>query len=642
MEARAEPARAEGLRRAGQRRHRSRARSGKRRLERASRPGFLCKEGKCSADRRRSRSAARRRRGRRVFLGRAQDLRADTRGGAARVVEGFRQVVHGAPWHPDRPPRELRACRGRQGLYRRARRAHRHQGRWPRRRKGRGGGGDTRRGARRDRHDAHRPAPGRRRVACRPRGVPGRRRGELHRDERRRACPDARHQPGPQAPARRRRRAQHRRHGRVFAGARGDAEGPLARDARDHPPRGAGHGEGRRALHRLPVRRPDDRIGRQSEGAAQGRSHRRPAAAGRRLPGVPGRHAARGQERAHPRRARAVRHRARRLGEDGAQPRVRCRRAHPLRRHAIPQGHWVSRSEAELNVDAQAVHDYFANLQSRIVAALEALEGTGFRTDRWQRPEGGGGVTRVIEEGRVFERGGVNLSRVQGSRLPPSATAARPQFAGEAYDAMGVSLVLHPRNPYCPTVHMNVRFFAAASAWWFGGGMDLTPYYGFEDDARHFHAACRDALAPFGADYYPRFKRECDEYFQLRHRGEPRGIGGIFFDDFADRDFDFSFSLTRSVADHFLAAYRPILERRRQMQYGERERDFQAYRRGRYVEFNLVYDRGTLFGLQSGGRAESILMSLPPRAAWRYDWKPEPGSPEEKLYTDFLKPRDWL
>jgi coproporphyrinogen III oxidase len=293
-------------------------------------------------------------------------------------------------------------------------------------------------------------------------------------------------------------------------------------------------------------------------------------------------------------------------------------------------------------VDAQAVHDYFANLQSRIVAELEALEGAGWPTDRWQRPEGGGGVTRVIEDGRVFERGGVNFSRVQGSRLPPSATAARPQLAGQAYDAMGVSVVLHPRSPYCPTVHMNVRFFSAASVWWFGGGMDLTPYYGFAEDARHFHSACRDALAPFGADYYPRFKRWCDEYFHLHHRGEPRGIGGIFFDDFADRDFDFSFSLARSVADHFLDAYRPILERRRELPYGEREKDFQAYRRGRYVEFNLVYDRGTLFGLQSRGRAESILMSLPPRAAWRYDWKPAPGSPEEKLYTDFLKPRDWL
>src|SRR5437867_1072909 len=306
--------------------------------------------------------------------------------------------------------------------------------------------------------------------------------------------------------------------------------------------------------------------------------------------------------------------------------------AQPFRRHAIPQGHRPSGFDKNaITMQAQAVHDYFTQLQARIVAALEALEGAGFRTDRWQRAEGGGGVTRVIEDGRVFERGGVNFSRVQSSRLPPSATAARPQLAGQAYDAMGVSLVLHPRNPYCPTVHMNVRFFSAASAWWFGGGMDLTPYYGFEDDARHFHAACRDALAPFGADYYPRFKRGCDEYFQLRHRGEPRGIGGIFFDDFADRDFDFAFSLTRSVADHFLDAYRPILERRKNLAFGEREREFQAYRRGRYVEFNLVYDRGTLFGSQSGGRAESILVSLPPRAAWRYDWRPEPGSPEVKL-----------
>jgi coproporphyrinogen III oxidase len=245
----------------------------------------------------------------------------------------------------------------------------------------------------------------------------------------------------------------------------------------------------------------------------------------------------------------------------------------------------------------------------------------------------------------VFERGGVNLSRVQGRELPPSASAARPQLAGQPYDAMGVSLVLHPRSPFCPTGHLNVRFFLSKGeqpAWWFGGGMDLTPYYGFEEDARHFHTACRDALAPFGADYYPRFKRWCDEYFHLRHRGEPRGIGGIFFDDFAERDFEFSFALVRSVGDRFLTAYAPIIEKRRSLAFGKRERDFQAYRRGRYVEFNLVYDRGTLFGLQSGGRAESILMSLPPQAAWRYDWKPEPGSPEERLYTDFLKPRDWV
>jgi coproporphyrinogen III oxidase len=293
-------------------------------------------------------------------------------------------------------------------------------------------------------------------------------------------------------------------------------------------------------------------------------------------------------------------------------------------------------------MQAQAVHDYLAGLQERIVAALEALDGGAFRRDAWERPEGGGGTSCILEEGRVFERGGVNLSRVQGRSLPPSASASRPQLAGQPYDAMGVSLVLHPRNPYCPTVHMNVRFFAAQSAWWFGGGMDLTPYYGFEDDARHFHGICRDALAPFGADYHPRFKRWCDEYFHLRHRGEPRGIGGIFFDDLAERDFEFTFRLARAVGDSFLAAYTPILARRKDLPYTDRERRFQAYRRGRYVEFNLVYDRGTLFGLQSGGRTESILMSLPPVAAWRYDWNPEPGSPEEKLYSDFLKPRDWV
>ena len=295
--------------------------------------------------------------------------------------------------------------------------------------------------------------------------------------------------------------------------------------------------------------------------------------------------------------------------------------------------------EAEFMIEQ--VHGYLEGLQSRLVAALEALDGSPFKTDSWTRPEGGGGVTRIIEEGKLFERGGVNLSRVKGMELPPSTTAARPQLAGRPWDAMGVSLVLHPRNPYCPTAHLNIRFFLSKDIWWFGGGMDLTPCYGFEDDARHFHRTCRQALSPFGESYYPRFKRWCDEYFVLRHRGEPRGIGGIFFDDLADRDFDFSFSLARSVGDHFLAAYAPIIEKRRNHSYGERERSFQAYRRGRYVEFNLVYDRGTLFGLQSGGRTESILMSLPPRVEWRYDWRPEPGSPEEKLATDFLRPRDW-
>jgi coproporphyrinogen III oxidase len=290
-------------------------------------------------------------------------------------------------------------------------------------------------------------------------------------------------------------------------------------------------------------------------------------------------------------------------------------------------------------MDSRAVHDYLAGLQEHTVTALEVLDRKGFVRDSWQRAEGGGGTSCILEEGQVFERAGVNFSRVHGARLPPSASAARPQLAGRAYEAMGVSLVLHPRNPYCPTVHMNVRFFSAGDTWWFGGGMDLTPYYGFEEDARHFHATCKKALDAVGPGYYPRFKRWCDEYFYLRHRGEPRGVGGIFFDDLADER---AFELTKSVGDHFLAAYVPILERRKELVFGARERSFQAYRRGRYVEFNLVYDRGTLFGLQSGGRTESILMSLPPRADWRYDWKPEPGSPEERLYTEFLKPRDWV
>jgi coproporphyrinogen III oxidase len=284
------------------------------------------------------------------------------------------------------------------------------------------------------------------------------------------------------------------------------------------------------------------------------------------------------------------------------------------------------------------VLDYLRDLQVRIVSALEALDGKSFGTDTWQRPEGGGGTTRIIEDGNLFERGGVNFSHVQGEKLPPSATASRPQLAGRPWEAMGVSLVLHPRNPYCPTVHLNVRFFSAGDVWWFGGGMDLTPYYGFEEDARHFHATCKKAAG----EHYPRFKKWCDEYFFIRHRNEPRGIGGLFFDDFSEQNLEYSFSLARSVGDHFLAAYTPIVERRRAMPFTDKERTFQAHRRGRYVEFNLVYDRGTLFGLQSGGRTESILMSLPPVVAWHYDWKPEPGSPEEKLYTDFLKPRDWI
>jgi len=297
-------------------------------------------------------------------------------------------------------------------------------------------------------------------------------------------------------------------------------------------------------------------------------------------------------------------------------------------------------------VDVDAVKQFLTGLQQTIVASLSGIDGRAFRRDEWSRREGGGGITQVLEDGVAFERAGVNFSHVSGPNLPPSASAGRPELAGRSFQALGVSLVLHPRNPYVPTAHMNVRFLVAeqdgaAAVWWFGGGMDLTPYYGFEDDARHFHAACRDALAPFGAGYYPRFKLWCDEYFHLRHRGEPRGIGGIFFDDLNEPDFNRAFALTCSVGEHFLPAYEPIVQRRRNEPYGERERDFQAYRRGRYVEFNLVYDRGTLFGLQSGGRTEAILMSLPPRVEWRYDWKPEPGSPEAKLYTEFLIARDW-
>ena len=299
-------------------------------------------------------------------------------------------------------------------------------------------------------------------------------------------------------------------------------------------------------------------------------------------------------------------------------------------------------------MDFDLVKHYLTDLQNRIVEALELVDGKNFLHDAWQRPEGGGGTSCVIEEGNVLERGGVNLSHVMGDRLPPSASANRPELAGRGFEAAGVSLVLHPRNPYAPTVHMNVRCFVATKpggeepVWWFGGGMDLTPYYGFEEDAVHFHRTCRQALAPFGDALHPRFKQWCDEYFYLKHRKEPRGVGGIFFDDFNELGFNQSFAMMQSVADAFLQAYLPILQRRKDTPYGEREREFQAYRRGRYVEFNLVFDRGTLFGLQSGGRTESILMSLPPIVKWRYDWQPEPGSAEARLYTDFLTGRDWL
>jgi len=302
-------------------------------------------------------------------------------------------------------------------------------------------------------------------------------------------------------------------------------------------------------------------------------------------------------------------------------------------------------------IDTAAVRRYLLDLQGRIVGALQAEDGKAFRSDGWQREPGGrlegDGLSQLVEDGHLLERGGCNFSHVRGTQLPPSATQHRPELAGAPFEAMGVSLVMHPRNPHVPTVHMNVRLFAALPpaqqpVVWFGGGMDLTPYYGDEDDARHFHRACRDALAPFGTDKHPRFKQWCDEYFFLKHRGEPRGIGGIFFDDFSEGGFDNGFAMLRSVGDAFLGAYLPIVRRRRDTPYGERERDFQAVRRGRYVEFNLVFDRGTLFGLQSGGRTESILMSMPPVVKWRYDWHPEPGTPEARLYSDFLRPRDWL
>jgi coproporphyrinogen III oxidase len=297
-------------------------------------------------------------------------------------------------------------------------------------------------------------------------------------------------------------------------------------------------------------------------------------------------------------------------------------------------------------MDTEAARRWFGARQDAIVAGLEVIDGQPFRRDEWTRPEGGGGISRLIEDGDVLERGGVNFSDVRGTRLPPSATASRPELVGRSWEAMGVSLVLHPRNPYAPTVHLNVRMFVAQKqgaepVWWFGGGMDMTPYYGFEEDAVHFHRTCREALAPFGTDLHPKYKRWCDDYFFLKHRREPRGVGGIFYDDLAEGGFERCFALTRAVGEQFLPAYGPILSRRKGLPFGERERDFQCYRRGRYVEFNLVWDRGTLFGLQSNGRTEAILMSLPPLVKWRYDWQPAPGSPEERLYTDFLVPRNW-
>ncbi|MDX1804207.1 MAG: oxygen-dependent coproporphyrinogen oxidase [Alcanivorax sp.] len=300
------------------------------------------------------------------------------------------------------------------------------------------------------------------------------------------------------------------------------------------------------------------------------------------------------------------------------------------------------------DVSLEAVKAYLLELQDRICEQLAEEDGEGrFEEDSWTREQGGGGRSRVLVEGAVIEKGGVNFSHVFGDTLPPSATAARPELAGRSFQAMGVSLVIHPRNPYVPTSHANVRFFIAEKegeppVWWFGGGFDLTPYYGFDEDVVHWHRSARDACLPFGDDLYPEFKAWCDDYFYLKHRDEPRGVGGLFFDDLNRFDFDTSFALMRSIGDAYLPAYRPIMARRKAMAYGERERQFQLYRRGRYVEFNLVYDRGTIFGLQSGGRTESILMSLPPLVRWDYDWHPAPGTPEAELYRNYLIHREWL
>jgi coproporphyrinogen III oxidase len=296
--------------------------------------------------------------------------------------------------------------------------------------------------------------------------------------------------------------------------------------------------------------------------------------------------------------------------------------------------------------DPVAVKAFLMQLQSEICAGLENLDGARFIRDAWEKESGGGGISRVLEGGQVFEKAGVNFSHVFGSKLPGSATARNPELAGRGFQAMGVSLVIHPHNPYVPTSHANIRFFIAESEsaepiWWFGGGFDLTPYYGFREDTVHWHRSARDICAPFGDAVYPKLKKWCDDYFYLPHRDEQRGVGGLFYDDLNEWGFERSFDFTRRVGQGFLSQYLPIVERRRETPFGEREKQFQLYRRGRYVEFNLIHDRGTLFGLQSGGRTESILMSLPPQVSWRYNWQPEPGTAEAELYEVYLKPRDW-
>jgi coproporphyrinogen III oxidase len=298
-------------------------------------------------------------------------------------------------------------------------------------------------------------------------------------------------------------------------------------------------------------------------------------------------------------------------------------------------------------MDATAVKRYLNDLHDRITTALESIDAAKFRRDVWVRAEGGGGESRVLGEGTVFERAGVSFSHVHGDKLPPSASNLRPEISGAPFEAMGLSLVFHPRNPHVPTTHCNVRFLVASpgtgpQVWWFGGGFDLTPYYPYDEDVLHWHGVARDACQPFGAGIYQKYKEWCDRYFYLPHRNETRGVGGLFFDDLNEGGFERSFGLLQSVGDHFLPAYLPIVERRRNLSYGDHQRQFQLYRRGRYVEFNLVYDRGTLFGLQSRGRTESILMSMPPLARWDYDWHPEAGSPEARLYENYLRPRDYL
>ena len=298
-------------------------------------------------------------------------------------------------------------------------------------------------------------------------------------------------------------------------------------------------------------------------------------------------------------------------------------------------------------VDTKAVREYLQSLQDRITQAIALVDGGAeFQEDEWQRDAGGGGRTRILQNGDVFEQAGIGLSHIYGMQLPASAAAGRPELAGRAYEAMGVSLITHPRNPYVPTSHMNVRFLLAEKSgadpvWWFGGGFDLTPYYGFDEDAEHWHRTASAACEGFGEEVYQRYKKWCDEYFYIKHRREPRGVGGLFFDDLDAWGFTRCFEFMRSVGDHYLPAYRPIVERRKDVPYTERQRQFQLYRRGRYVEFNLIYDRGTLFGLQSGGRTESILMSIPPMVRWQYNWRPEPGTEEARLYEHFLQPRDW-